>query len=234
MKRSCVRCAWLSALPSLLAPSLACAEGTYRVAPEDVLKVRVARHEEMGGEVVVLPDGQVMLPVVGGLSVTGLTVEQIRDQVVQGLRKKLVSPEVSVEVLHPRPQRIFISGAVKAPQWLDLKEGWRITEALANAGGLVLRPEVARGTLLRLPGETLTLDLARIYVDQDATANLRLQPGDVIDIEEPPTIRIFISGQVQKPGMWDLTRGRGVVEALALAGGALPPAAPRQAYAVSK
>jgi len=234
MKRSCVHGAVMSALLSLLAPSLACAEGTYRVAPEDVLKVRVARHEEMGGEVVVLPDGQVMLPVVGGLSVTGLTVEQIRDQVVQGLRKKLVSPEVSVEVLHPRPQRIFISGAVKAPQWLDLKEGWRITEALANAGGLVLRPEVARGTLLRLPGETLTLDLARIYVDQDATANLRLQPGDVIDIEEPPTIRIFISGQVQKPGMWDLTRGRGVVEALALAGGALPPAAPSKAYVVKK
>jgi len=211
-----------------------CADGTYRVGPEDVLKVRVARHEEMGGEVVVLQDGRVMLPVVGELSVTGLTVEQMRDQVVQGLRKKLVSPEVSVEVLHPRPQRIFISGAVKVSQWLDLKEGWRITEALANAGGLVVRPEVARGTLFRLPDQTRTLDLARIYVDQDATANVRLQPGDVIDIQEAPTVRIFVTGQVQKSGMIDMTRGRGVVEALALAGGALPTAAPSKAYVVKK
>src|SRR6266852_6669186 len=225
MKRSCVHCAGMSALIFLLIPALLRADGAYRVGPEDVLKVRVARHEELSGEVVVLQDGRVMLPVVGALLVTGLTVEQIRDQVAQGLRQKLVSPEVSVEVLRPRPQRIFVSGAVKASQWLDLKEGWRITEALANAGGLVVRPEVARATLFRLPDQTLTLDLARVYVDQDPTANLRLQPGDVIDIQEAPTVRIFVTGQVQRSGMIDLTRGRGVVEALALAGGALPTAA---------
>ena len=33
------------------------------------------------------------------------TVEQIRDQIAQGLRKRLVSPEVSVAVEHPRPLR---------------------------------------------------------------------------------------------------------------------------------
>jgi polysaccharide export outer membrane protein len=221
-----------SALISLLSPALLRADGAYRVGPEDVLKVQVARHEEMGGEVVVLPDGRVMLPVVGQLSVVGLTVEQIRDQVAQGLRKKLVSPEVSVSVVRPRPQRIFVSGAVKTPQPLDLKDGWRVTEALANAGGLTVRPEVARGTIFRLPDQNLPLNLAGIYVDQDPTANLRLQPGDVIDIQEAPTVRIFVTGQVQKPGMMDLTRGRGVVEALALAGGSLPTAAPSKAYVV--
>jgi polysaccharide biosynthesis/export protein len=234
MKRSCILCALTSALISLLAPALVRADSTYRVGPEDVLKVQVARHEEMGGEVVVLSDGTVMLPVVGGLSVVGLSVEQIRDQVAHGLRKKLVSPEVTVEVLRPRPRRVFVSGDVKMPQPLDLKEGWRITEALANAGGLVVRPEVARGTLFRLPDQTLTLDLARIYVDQDPTANLPLQPGDVIDIQEAPTVRIFVTGQVQRSGVIDLTQGRGVVEALALAGGALPTAALSKAYVVKK
>ena len=51
---------------------------------------------------------------------SGLTVEQIRDQVTKSLRKKLVNPEVSVDVIHPRPRRVFISGLVKAPQPLDL------------------------------------------------------------------------------------------------------------------
>ena len=218
----------------LLAPSLLHAEPTYRVGPEDVLRVRVARHEELGSEVEVLQDGRVMLPIVGTLTVAGLTVEQVRDQVAQGLRKKLVSPEVSVEILRPRPQRIFVSGAVKSSQWLDLKQGWRITEALANAGGLVIRPEIARGTLFRLPDQTLTLDLARIYIDQDSTANLRLQPGDVLDVEEPPTVRIVVTGQVQKSGMLDLTRGQGVVEALAMAGGPLPTGALSKAYVVKR
>ncbi len=234
MKRSFCHCAVAGALLTLLAPSGLRAESSYRVGPEDQLKIRVARHEELGGEVVVLQDGRVTLPVVGTLTVTGLTVEQIRDQIVQGLRKRLVSPDVTVEVEHPRPQRVFVSGAVKSSQWLDLKDGWRITEAVANAGGLVVRPEVARGILFRLPDQNIPLHLDRIYVDQDPAANLRLQPGDVIDIQEPPTVRIFVSGQVQRPGMIDLTRGCGPVEAVAAAGGPATTAALSKAYIVKQ
>src|SRR6478735_4690897 len=139
MKRSRILCACTGALLSLLAPSFAAAliedapaaspptgaapsagtapvETTYQVGPEDVLRVRVARHEDLGGEVVVLQDGRIVLPVVGNLTVIGLTVDQIREQVTRGLRKKLVNPEVSVEVIRPRPRRVFISGLVKAPQ----------------------------------------------------------------------------------------------------------------------
>src|SRR5438094_8720560 len=122
MKRSRIWCVLTGALLSLVTPSLVRADSAYQVGPEDVLKIRVARHEEMGAEAVVLQDGQVMLPVVGTLSVTGLTVEQIRDLVAQGLRKKLVSPDVSVDVIRPRPQRIFVSGAVKGSQWMDWKQ----------------------------------------------------------------------------------------------------------------
>jgi polysaccharide export outer membrane protein len=234
MKRSRIRCAFAGVLLSLLTPSVLFADSAYHVGPEDKLRVRVARHEEMGDEVEVLQDGRVTLPVVGTLSVSGLTVEQIRDLVVQGLRKKLVNPEVSIEVTRPRLQRIFVSGAVKMPQILDWKEGWRLTEALANAGGLVIRPEVARGTLFRLGEPSITLDLAKVYVDQDPTANLRLQPGDVIDIQEPPTVRIYVSGQVQKTGVYDLTRGRGALEALSLASGQTPAAALSKAYIQKK
>ncbi len=243
MKRSRKLCAGTGALLLLLAPCLASFAGaeapaappaapSYQVGPEDVLRVRVARHEDMGSEVVVLQDGRVVLPVVGALTVSGLTVEQIRDLVTQGLRKKLVHPEVAVEVVRPRPRRVFISGAVRASQPLDLKEGWRITEALASAGGLIVRPELARGTLFRVPDQMIKLDLAAIYIEQDPTANLRLQPGDVIDIQEQPTVRVYVGGHVQHPGMVDLNRGRGLIEVVAQAGGALPTAALSKSYVV--
>jgi polysaccharide export outer membrane protein len=230
MKRSRRRCVLAGALLSLITPSLGKADSSYKVGPEDVLKIRVARHEEMGTEAVILQDGRVMLPVIGQLSVNGLTVEAIRDLVVQGLRKRLVHPDVSVDVVRPRPQRIFVSGAVKGSQWMDWKQGWRVTEALASAGGLTVRPEVAHGTLFRLPNTNLKLNLAGIYIDQDPGANLALQPGDVIDIQEPPTVRIYVSGQVQRTGVYDLTRGGGAVEALSLAGGQSSNAALSRAY----
>jgi protein involved in polysaccharide export with SLBB domain len=223
---------WSARADAPRGPEARTSTALYRVGPEDVLRVRVARHETLGGEVVVLQDGRVVLPVVGSLTVSGLTVEEIRAQVVKGLRKKLVNPEVSVEVARPRPQRIFVSGAVKAAQPLDLKEGWRITEALAHAGGLTLRPELARGTLFRLPDQTITLNLSQIYVEQNATANLRLQPGDVIDVQEAPTVRIYVNGQVNNPGIVDLYRGRGVVDALAQAKGPTATAALSKSYVV--
>jgi protein involved in polysaccharide export with SLBB domain len=113
---------------------------------------------------------------------------------------------------------------------MDWKQGWRVTEALASAGGLTVRPEVARATLFRLQSPALKLDLARIYIDQDSEANLLLQPGDVIDVQEPPTVRIYISGQVQRSGQYDLPRGGGAVEALSMAGGQSSNAALSRAY----
>src|SRR5205823_4168159 len=94
------------------------------------------------------------------------------------------------------------------------------------------RPEVARGTLFRLPDQTIIIDLARIYVEQDPTANLRLQPGDVVDIQEAPTVRIYVSGHINSPGLIDLYRGRGVVDALSAAKGPAPGAALSKSYVI--
>jgi protein involved in polysaccharide export with SLBB domain len=197
----------------------------YRLGPEDVLLIRVARHEEMGAEVSVLNDGRIMLPRIGELHVAERTPREVQELIVAGLKRTLVDPEVSVLVKIPRPRRIYVSGIVRKPGALPMQPGWRVSEALAEAGGLLAKPERTRATLFRRPDQTLRLDLARIFISQDPAANVALEPGDNLDVQEEPTTRVYVSGAVAKAGPVELPNGGSITEAIALAGGVSPLAA---------
>ena len=104
----------------------------------------------------------------------------------------------------------------------DLKAGWRVTEALAAAGGLVGDPIECKASLLRGTGEKIALDLPAV-IHGDGSANLALSPGDVLSIEATELLPVFVMGQVKNPGLIGLHPGLGAVEALAQAGGLTAP-----------
>src|SRR5207249_2124338 len=105
-----------------------------------------------------------------------------------------------------RPQLVFVSGAVRAPQGYPMAPGWRVSEAIAEAGGLVQKPERTRATIFRRPDQTIPLDLTRIYIQQDPAANVPLQPGDNLDIQDEPTARVYVAGAVAKNGPVELPK----------------------------
>ena len=196
----------------------------YVLGPEDVLTVTVMRHPEMSAEsVAVTADGKIHLPVVGEVQVAGMTVEQVRRVITEGLSQRLVSPEVTVAVKQARTETVFVLGAVSSPGVYELKPGWRVTEALAAAGGLTTRPELVAGALFRGGRQVVALDLPTILQEGNDLANLRVPPGDVLNFTER-TILISVTGSVLRSGTYDLREGGGVLEAVALAGGVSPEA----------
>ncbi len=197
----------------------------YRLGPDDVLTVTVLRHPELSADqVTVTQDGKINLPVAGEVTITGKTAAEASQAIASALKSRLVSPEVTVAIKQARPERVFVLGAVGHPGIFDLKPGWRVTEALAAAGGLTVRPELAEASILRLNKETIAIDLPAILTEGEQPANVALQAGDVLSVTER-TVRISVAGQVQRPGAYDLPAGGGVVEAVALAGGVAQKAA---------
>lgn len=210
---------------------------SYKVGPEDVLSIRVARHTELDTLAQVLDDGSITLPRVGRLVVEGKTVVEVQQLVQQALTKVLRKPEVSVAVQTPRVQVVYVFGEVNKPGPVDYKEGtFRVTEALGRAGGPRLNPNRLTMTLTKKNGGMQTLNPRQIMENADGAENVEVKPGDVLVVGEIPPQPIFVSGAVLKPGMYDLrdvdpTRGSiGVTEALAMAGGASAQAALSQAY----
>jgi polysaccharide biosynthesis/export protein len=214
-----------SALPTARAAQAAEGAAPYLLGPEDRISILIARHPEWSQELIVVPlDGKITLPVVGTIDVTGLSSDQVRQRVEAGLSKRLVRPEVSVTLREPRQQRLYVGGpGVKLGGVFGWRPGWRVTQAIAEAQGLREKPERHVATLFR-QGRGTVLNLERIYLKRDPDANLELLPGDILDVQLEPTVRVYVGGAVKEPQSVEVPLGGGIQEAITLAGGLLPTA----------
>lgn len=213
----------------LLAPRVVFAQNQdYKLGPDDALSVSVLDHPELSvARIQVDPGGKVRLPQVGSIAVTGKTVAQVAEIARRELGKELQHPDVTVTLLQARAQKVFVSGAVQKPGIYDISPDWRVSEVLTAAGGLNGRPELVTATLSRGQNTAIPLDLKTILRDGSSAANLKLRAGDVIRVTEL-TLPVRVAGQVKTPGAYDVMKGATVSDALALAGGFAPRAAPRK------
>ncbi len=201
----------------------------YTLDTGDVITVVVLRHEQFSGEYTVPPSGRVVFPGVGELSVRGLTLTQLSDTLRTHLSKRLRNPEVFVSLKQARPRLVFVEGQVNKPGAYPIQPNWRVVDIIATAEGLKILPERAIATLMR--GEqTLAIDLAAILHRGDHRTNYLLQPGDLLSIQQKPTVRITVVGEVAKPGTYDVEVNSDAVQAIALAGGTTEFAALQRAF----
>jgi polysaccharide export outer membrane protein len=204
---------------------------SYKLGPEDVIGIRVARHAEMDCEALVLEDGTITVPRVGRMSVAGRTVLEIQETVRAALGKILVNPEVSVAIKTPRVERVLVYGPVTQPGAVAYKEGYRVAEVLAQAGGLKVRSDWVTTTLTRKSGGLREISLVELLKNPASAQNVAVAPGDILMVQEIPPQPIFVGGAVKTPGMYDLREvdpkagSIGVLEAMALAGGPMETAA---------
>ncbi|MBI2841775.1 MAG: SLBB domain-containing protein [Armatimonadetes bacterium] len=224
------RCILLTALVIGMQAGAIAAESPslYRLGPEDTVAVSIIGHPEFSGEYYIPNDGLLNLPGAGTIDAAGKTLDELADQLTKLLSARLRDPEVTVALRSPRIQRVYVMGAVKNPGTQELKPGWRITEAVAAAGGLddEIDPAECKAIILRTrTGTRQTVDFADV-VRGSGASNLLLESGDVLTIDQGEMISVYVMGQVKNPGAYKLRRqDAGVLEALALAGGVLGDAA---------
>lgn len=200
----------------------------YKLAPEDIVSVVVSRHPEFSGEYLIPPDAVINLPGIGEVKAAGKTLSELADHVKQQLSDRLQEPEVTVTLITARMQRAYVLGAVEKPGQYDVKPGWRITEAIAAAGGLAKGVESADclAIVMRSDGRPRqTVKLTDVLRGPEE-ANFGIGSGDVLTVEQTETLPIYVTGRVKNPGIYRMRKDSArVVQALASAGGALEDAA---------
>jgi len=210
------------------APCLTAAPDTpepYKVGPEDVVNVAVARHPEFSGEFYVPPDGSVSLPAAGSIQMTGKTLSEIAGAVSVGLRSRLRSPEVTVTLRAARRQQVYVLGAVARPGLYDAKPEWPCSEALAAAGGLSPDVDPAECRMAIRPaagGPSETVEIASVLRHDGAVSEPALRGGDTLMIDAPEVMSVYVAGKVKNPGLYRLRKDKAtVLDALTMAGGEL-------------
>lgn len=191
----------------------------YRLGPRDVLSVTVLRHPELSAErIEVDPGGRIRLPFVGSIVAAGKTTGEVTAIVRGGLLTQLNDPIVTVTITQTRPQQIAVAGAVKSPGLFEIGQNWRISEAIAAAGGLTTPLETATATFSRAGSPAVSLNLNNVLRNSGSSENRRLRAGDSLRIIEN-TVAIRVAGQVAAPGALEVPRGSTISDAVALAGG---------------
>ena len=209
------------------------AQDTYTVRVEDQLSVTVLDHPELTREFVVLSDGRFSFPVVGSVDAAGKTTDHIGQEISRGLKKELANPQVSVSVSKPADRRVYISGLVAKPGAYDMKAGWRVSNLIAESGGLgsgstggaliAYRPESVRAVVIR-GQETIPVDVDAVLSRSERSSDIELQSGDLLQVQ-PDTNLVHVVGQVRNPGDYQVKNGLGTAEAVSAAGGTTEKAA---------
>ncbi|MCB2263528.1 MAG: polysaccharide biosynthesis/export family protein [Candidatus Thiosymbion ectosymbiont of Robbea hypermnestra] len=141
----------------------------YRIRPYDLLEIRVFQADELSGNERVSGDGKIILPLIGGVSIVGLTPREAERKLAHVLRRAyLQDPQVDLFVAEYADQEITVSGAVHKPDVFPIKGRTSLMQAIAQAGGLERLAKEDEIIVFRGQGTPQ----ARIYiVDFDAVRN---------------------------------------------------------------
>ncbi len=151
----------------------------------DELEISVFRHDELNKKVRILPDGKIYFPLVGEIKAEGLSVNQLRDKLKEGLLKYYVEPQVSVIVTSISSQKVFVLGEVNKPGAFLLDRPKTVIEAISEAEGFTQDAKIKNVLLIRggpsNPNPDYTvLNLAKALKERDMSQNVLLRHGDII------------------------------------------------------
>ncbi|MGV3456690.1 XrtA/PEP-CTERM system exopolysaccharide export protein [Sphingomonas sp.] len=164
----------------------------YVIGPLDTLQIFVWRNQELSAEVQVRPDGRITTPLVSDMPAVGKTPAMLADDLKYALGEYIKDPIVSVVVKSfsgTFSQQIRIVGATEKPASLPYRANMTLLDAMIAVGGL---SEFAAGNRARLvrydkasgKQREYKVRLSDLLKNGDTSANVRLEPGDVIIIPE--------------------------------------------------
>ncbi len=107
----------------------------YRISPNDLIEVEVFGVPELKRTVRVNSTGVVSLPLVGPVSLQGMTGQQAEERIAAYAERYLQDPQVSVFIKEFTTRRITIEGAVAKPGIYPVTGQLTLLRALALAGG---------------------------------------------------------------------------------------------------
>lgn len=168
----------------------------YQIGVGDTVSVHVWRNPELTQTIVVRPDGNISMPLMGDVAAEGLQPEALADEISAGLSEVIRNPEVTVMVNSPVSSeyrnRVRITGQVGQPISIAYRQGMTVLDLVLEAGGLSPFAAGDRAVMHRNTGEayeSFNLNLDAILEDGDMRTNYTVQPGDVVSVPRKTLLR---------------------------------------------
>lgn len=220
-------------------------ESDYRIGPNDILDINIFEAPEMNREVRVSAGGEISLPLLETVDVSGLTPRELETLLEERLHQKYMKdPHVGVFVRDVESHPVSVMGAVRKPGVYQLRGSKTLLELLSMAEGLA---DDAGDTVLILRGAALgspqptppgpvedesnpslhsvaKVNLKELLDSTDARNNPEVCPGDIVKVSRAGVV--YVVGAVRRPGGFTLKSNEkiSVLQAIALSEGLTPTA----------
>lgn len=158
---------------------------TYRLGPEDVISIEVFNQDRYTRKgITVPPSGRISLQLVpGGVFVNGKTPEEVARLIEKQYDEFLLDPQVTVTLEKAASYRYSILGDVLQPGVRLMNRRLTVTEAIAEAGGVLTTGDRSKVTVLRRKSDgqmdPIVINVSAIYKGK-GTDNFYLAPGDQV------------------------------------------------------
>jgi len=203
----------------LAEPRAQVALAEYRVLPPDTLQTLSTKVPEINAITQqIRPDGKINLPVVGDISVAGLTPKEIEAAVNKAAGKLYEEAECTVLVVGYNSQHYYVFGQVASPGPVPWTGRDSVLDALAKTQptnlAWIKRIIITRGDQPQIgghagpvsdlryrlkgvrketkdrPRKKLLFNLDAMIKSGDMSNNILLQPGDVIYVQPSPLAKV--------------------------------------------
>ncbi len=191
----------------------------------DLLEVSLYGMPDFKTDVRVSSGGEISLPMLGTVSVRGLSVEQAGTLIERNLSEKGIfnDPHITVFVKEYATQGISVLGEVQKPGIYPLLGERNLYDAISSAGGTT--PKAGRFVMVtRRNDPQHPLQVPLLSGADSMKNNVTVEPGDTIVVSKAGVV--YVVGDVHQPGGFVMENGNDitVLKAIALAQGTNPNA----------
>jgi len=155
----------------------------YRIRYNDVLDVSIFANPELGKQAVIPPDGIISFPLIGEVSVIGLTPRELENKLTTLYQKFLVNPVVSVSMHIFEAKQVFIIGEVRIPGPKPYDSTKTFADYMVLAGGVTPEANLKRCMIIRANAPTVQEELnLKDFAKHGILPQITLYPEDTVYI----------------------------------------------------
>ena len=159
-------------------------DNRYQLVSGDVIDVIYRYTPEFNQTVTIQPDGYILLEIVGDIKMSGLTLEQARQRIIDKATVRLKDPEITLLLKEFQKPYFVVSGEVAQTGKFEMREDITALQAVMMAGGFKESAKSSQIVVFRKLNvdiaEVKTLNLKKVKKTSDLENDLTLQSGDII------------------------------------------------------
>ncbi len=165
----------------------------YFIEAGDVISINVLPAEEFSKEVTVQPDGTIEIPLLGSMKAQGMKPDDLQKILTAKFSKYVANPSITINVRKFSSSRVAVIGQINQPGYFEYREGMRLLDLVAQAGGTMdyARKDKVR-IFRRLTGpdgkiaeQVIKADLEGVFSGK-MDKNIPLASGDIVYIPRKP------------------------------------------------